>query len=110
MTPDDFRHSPYMWVCNNCGHVTIGIFAATLAAALGLWFPIPLAVAVAYWLFAEYVLQRAGLFLDGLTDAAFVAAGASLPAALAWHPWAAVGLCGLCGAGLAVGALRRAKR
>jgi hypothetical protein len=105
--PSNFAGDAYGWVTNQCGHVVIGLASATVAAAVGLWWPIPLAVAVAYWLVAEYLLQRAGLFLDGLTDAAFVGAGASAPAALAWEPWAAVGLCVATGLALAAGAWRR---
>ncbi len=107
MTPDRFPKQPYAWATNQCGHVCIGLGTAIAAQAVGLWWPIPLAVAAAYWLFAEYGLQRAGLPLDGLTDAAFVGAGASVPAALAWQPWAAVALCVATGAALAVGAWRR---
>ncbi len=110
MKADDFPHQPYVWAASQCGHITIGVAAAVLAQAVGLWWPLPLAIAAVYWVVAEYTLQRSALPLDGAVDTAFVAGGASLPAALAWHPWAAVGLCGLCGAGLAVGALRRAKR
>jgi hypothetical protein len=87
----------------------IGVGAAVAAAAVGLWWPIPLAVAVAYWLFAEYLLQRAGLFWDGITDACFVAAGATLPTAILAGPWHAVALCAAAGVGLAVGAWRRWK-
>lgn len=110
ITADDFPQDPYAWVTNQCGHIVLGLFFAVVAMAAGLWWPIPLAVAAIYWVVAEYVFQRAALLLDGLTDTAFVAAGASVPAALAWHPLACVGLCAVTGAGLAVGALRRAKR
>ncbi len=110
MKADDFRADPYGWATNQAGHITIGVAAAVVAQAVGLWWPLPLAIAAVYWVVAEYAMQRSALPLDGAVDTAFVAGGASLPAALAWHPWAAVGLCGLCGAGLAFGAVRRAKR
>ena len=108
MKADDFPSDPYGWLTNQAGHCLIGIAAAVLCAALGLWWPLPLAIAAAYWLVAEYVLQRSALFWDGLTDTGFVAAGATLPAAMNLGDWWAVGLCVAVGVALGIGAKVRA--
>jgi hypothetical protein len=104
--PDDYAGDAYGHVTNQCGHVVIGLALASLAAFAGLWWPIPLAAAVAYWLVAEYLLQRAGLVLDGIEDAGFVAAGASFPFTVTGS-WAQVGLVAAVGVVLAIGAWRR---
>ena len=104
--PDAYPGYPYGHVTNQCGHVVLGLAIASVAAFAGLWWPIPLAAAVAYWLVAEYVLQRAGLFWDGLEDAGFVAAGASFPFTVTGS-LAQVGLVAAVGVVLAIGAWRR---
>lgn len=108
ITAYDFPRDPYGWVTNNCGHIVLGLGFAVLAQAIGLWWPIPLLIAAVYWVAAEYVLQRSALFLDGLTDTGFVAAGATLPAAMNLGDWWAVGLCAVVGVALGVGAKVRA--
>ena len=104
--PDAFLSNPYGHVTNQCGHVVLGLAIASLAAFAGLWWPIPLAAAVAYWLVAEYVLQRAGLLLDGIEDAGFVAAGASFPFTVTGS-LLQIGLVAAVGVVLAIGAWRR---
>ncbi len=104
--PDAFSGDPYAYVTNQCGHIVLGLSIASVAAFAGLWWPIPLAAAVAYWLFAEYILQRAGLFLDGLEDGGFVAVGASFPFTTTGS-WAQIGLVAAVGVFLAIGAWRR---
>jgi len=104
--PDAFSGDPYAHVTNQCGHLVIGLAIASLAAFAGLWWPIPLAAAAGYWLFAEYVLQRAGLFWDGIEDAGFVAAGASFPFTVTGSPMQISLVAGV-GIVLAIGAWRR---
>jgi hypothetical protein len=104
--PDAFSGDPYAHVTNQCGHFVIGLGIASLAAFAGLWWPIPLAAAAVYWVIGEYVLQRAGLFWDGIEDAGFVAAGASFPFTAAGS-WLQVGLVAAVGVVLAIGAWRR---
>jgi hypothetical protein len=106
VTPDSFFGDPYAHVTNQCGHLVIGLAIASVAAFCGLWWPIPLAASVAYWLVAEYVLQRAGLFWDGIEDAGFVAAGASFPFTVTGS-LLQIGLVAGVGIVLAIGAWRR---
>jgi hypothetical protein len=104
--PDAFSGDPYAHVTNQCGHVVFGLAIASVAAFAGFWWPIPLAAAAVYWVIGEYVLQRAGLFWDGIEDAGFVAAGASFPFTVTGS-WAQVGLVAAVGIALAIGAWRR---
>jgi hypothetical protein len=104
--PDDFARDWYGHVTNQCGHIVLGLAIASIAAALGFWWPIPLAAAFLYWLCAEYWLQRAGLLWDGLEDASFVAVGASFPFTIAGS-WLQLGLVAGVAVVLAIGAWRR---
>jgi hypothetical protein len=104
--PDAFPSDPYGHVTNQSGHLVLGLAIASLAAFAGLWWPIPLAAAAVYWLFAEYVLQRAQLFWDGIEDAAFVAAGASFPFTVTGS-LLQIGLVAAVGVVLGIGAWRR---
>jgi len=104
--PDAFPGDPYAHVTNQCGHLALGLAMSSLAAFAGLWWPIPLAAAAVYWLFAEYVLQRAKLFWDGIEDAGFVAAGAAFPFTVTGS-LAQIGLVAAVGIALAIGAWRR---
>ena len=104
--PDAYAGDPYGYVVNECGHVVLGLAIATVAAFLGLWWPIPIAAAAVYWVVAEYWLQRAGLFWDGVEDAGFVAAGATFPF-IVTGSLTQVGLVAGVGAVLAAGAWRR---
>jgi hypothetical protein len=106
VTPDDFQDDSYGHVTNQCGHLALGLAIASVAAFAGLWWPIPLASAAAYWLIGEYVLQRAGLFWDGIEDAGFVAAGASFPFTVTGS-WLQIGLVAGVGVVLGIGAWRR---
>ena len=107
IVPSSFEHDPYGHLTCQCGHLALGLAIASVAAFAGLWWPIPLAAAAFYWVIGEYVLQRAGLFWDGIEDAGFVAAGASFPFT-ATGAWGQVALCAGVGIVLAIGAWRRA--
>ena len=104
--PDAYQNDAYGHVVNQAGHIVLGLAIASLAAFAGLWWPIPLAAAAGYWVVGEYVLQRAGLFWDGIEDASFVAAGASFPFTVTGS-WGQVALCAGVGIVLAIGAWRR---
>ena len=106
LTPDDFAGDAYGHLTNQAGHIVLGLGIASLAAFLGLWWPIPIAAAAAYWVIGEYVLQRAGLFWDGIEDATFVALGATFPFTVTGS-LTQVGLCFGAGLALAIGAWRR---
>lgn len=83
LTPDAFWHDWYGWVTNQAGHVLLVGLPAFAAVAMT-----PLSRRAAFWLacvgYAVWeVLTFQGDVLDGLTDWAFVAAGA----AFGWAAW-----------------------
>lgn len=105
--PDAYINDPYGHVTNQCGHFVLGIAATCLCVFIGLWWPIPLAVAAVYWVISEYLIQRAGLFWDGIEDAGFVAAGAAWPFTVLGS-WNNLGIVVGVGFALGIGAWRRA--
>ena len=100
-----FPGDPYGHVTNQCGHVVLGLAVAALMPFALLADAVT--VVALYWLLVEVLDQRNTQFWDGMEDAAFVAAGAAVPAALAAGYWFGAGLLTGAGLALAIGWWRR---
>ena len=100
-----FPGDPYGHVTNQCGHMVLGLAVAALMPFALLADAVT--VVALYWLLVEVLDQRKALFRDALEDAGFVAAGASIPAALAAGYWFSAGLLTGAGLALAIGWWRR---
>lgn len=115
MRADDYRSDWYGYVTNQAGHAAIVGFVLSLAALTlipAVW--VPPAVALAYGLMWEVVIQRGRMWADSLEDTAHVMAGAAAPATAVhfagdfWSCWITLAACfGGWAAVLAVGVIRR---